>query len=60
MRRREFLGLLSGVSVTLWPLPLSAQKSTKIPRLGVLLYSTLRGDPNTESFPSRHARGWLC
>jgi putative ABC transport system substrate-binding protein len=50
MRRREFLGLLSGMSVTLWPLPLSAQKSTKIPRLGVLLYSTLRGDPNTESF----------
>jgi putative ABC transport system substrate-binding protein len=50
MRRREFLIILSGVAAALWPLPLSAQRSTKIPLLGVLLYSTLRGDPNTEAF----------
>jgi len=38
------------LAAALWPLPLRAQRSTKIPRLGVLLYSTLQGDPNTEVF----------
>jgi putative ABC transport system substrate-binding protein len=50
MQRREFLTIFSGVAAALWPLPLSAQRPTKIPRLGMLLYSTLRGDPNTEAF----------
>jgi putative ABC transport system substrate-binding protein len=50
MRRRQFIKLLSGVAAALWSLPLRAQRSTKIPRMGVLLYSTPRGDPNTEAF----------
>ncbi len=48
MRRRDFV--LGGTAIMLWPRPLRAQRATKAPRLGVLLYSTPRGDPNTESF----------
>jgi putative tryptophan/tyrosine transport system substrate-binding protein len=49
MRRRQFLTLLSGVAV-LAPLPLYAQRPAEVPRVGVLLYGTPRGDPNTEAF----------
>jgi putative ABC transport system substrate-binding protein len=50
MRRRQFITLLSSAVVALWPLPLRAQQPRKLPRLGVLLYSTVKGDPNTEAF----------
>jgi putative ABC transport system substrate-binding protein len=43
--------LLTGfVTATLWPSGLHAQRSAKIPRLGVLLYGNPRTDPNIESF----------
>jgi putative tryptophan/tyrosine transport system substrate-binding protein len=50
MRRREFILFLGGTAAALSPLPLSAQRTTKLPRLGVLLYSTPQGDPNMGSF----------
>jgi putative ABC transport system substrate-binding protein len=43
--------LLTGaVTAALWPPALHAQRSAKIPRLGVLLYGNPRTDPNIESF----------
>jgi len=50
MRRRQFITILGGSAVSLVPLPTHAQRSAKLPRLGVLLYSTPRGDPNNEAF----------
>ncbi len=53
MERREFNTLFgSAAAVALWPLPLNAQRSTKVPRVGVLLYNTVHGDPNTAAFQS--------
>jgi putative tryptophan/tyrosine transport system substrate-binding protein len=49
MQRRQFIALLSGVA-TLAPLPLYAQRPAEVPRVGVLIYGTPRGDPNTEAF----------
>ena len=50
MRRRRFITGLGGVAASLLPLPLHAQRPAKLPRLGVMLYSTPQGDPNTEAF----------
>lgn len=50
MRRRHFMRLLTGAAATLLPLPLRAQRATKIPRLGVLLYDTLQSDPSAAAF----------
>jgi putative ABC transport system substrate-binding protein len=50
MRRRQFIAILGGAAASLLPRQLRAQRSTKLPRLGILIYSTPRGDPNTELF----------
>jgi len=46
--RRTFIALTG--SATIWPSTLRAQQATKIPRLGVLLYSNPQTDPNIEAF----------
>ncbi len=50
MRRRELITLLGGAATAVWPLSLHAQRASKGPRLGVLLYSTPDADPNVELF----------
>jgi putative ABC transport system substrate-binding protein len=50
MRRRQFITFLGSVAASLSSQPLRAQRPAKLPRLGVLLYTTPRGDPNNEAF----------
>ena len=48
MRRRDFIGLLGGAAATIGS-PIRAQaQTTKMPRLGILIYSNPQTDPNTE------------
>jgi putative tryptophan/tyrosine transport system substrate-binding protein len=49
MRRRQFIALLGGAAASLLPRRLRAQRSTKLPRLGIVLYSSPRGDPGNEA-----------
>jgi putative ABC transport system substrate-binding protein len=46
MRRREFIAALG--SAAAWPMVSRAQQPTKVPRLGVLLFSSPATDPNIE------------
>ena len=47
MKRRAFIAALG--STAAWPLVAQAQQRTKVPRLGVLLFSTPENDPNMEA-----------
>ena len=49
MRRRQFIAFLGGAAASLLPKRLRAQRPAKLPRLGIMLYSTPRGDPSTEA-----------
>jgi putative ABC transport system substrate-binding protein len=53
MKRRDFMALLGGAVVSALPLPLMAQQTGRRVRLGMLIFSNPRTDPNTEGF--RHA-----
>jgi putative ABC transport system substrate-binding protein len=46
MRRREFITLVGGAVVAV-PVAMRAQQPARIPRLGIVLYSTPQDDPET-------------
>ena len=50
MRRRQFIQIVGAAAASLLPRPGRAQPAAKLPKVGVLLYSTPEGDPSNEAF----------
>ena len=50
MRRREFVAGVAAVVVVNQPFRTHAQQPARRPRVGILIYSTPDGDPNTQAF----------
>jgi putative ABC transport system substrate-binding protein len=50
MRRREFVAGVAAVVAVNQPFLIHAQQPARRPRVGVLIYSTPDGDPNTQAF----------
>jgi len=50
MRRREFVAGVAAVVAVKQPFRTDAQQPARRPRVGILIYSTPDGDPNTQAF----------
>ena len=49
MRRRQFITVLGGAAASLLPQPVRSQRSAKLPRVGIAIFSTPRNDPSNQA-----------